>query len=250
MKLALSPSVIAMLVMIGGLFIIVRGEVRELIQVHSFSFDEALMQPGSSWRVWGTDSMTPRLFLTPLIDNSFILGWTSAADQGGRVTKITNTFEIEWTRKISQAPSGGPLVVRGLIGHDDGSFAALLHDPGFNGGDPHIFVRKVNSNGDQEWQVELMNRGGWIPNKPTDFHIGDSRLSYDSSNQLYTAYYHVHSDSGHEGDSLHQITDAGINSTRYDDVDNLSSLLFFFISLISISFTVGFGDVHIQCQSC
>ena len=37
-------------------------------------------------------------------------------------------------------------------------------------------------------------------NHPTDFGIGESRLEFGGGK--YGAYYHVHSDSGHEGDTL------------------------------------------------
>ena len=50
--------------------------------------------------------------------------------------------------------------------------------------------------GATSWNTELTNSD----NHPTDFGIGESRLEFGGDR--YGAYYHVHSDSGHEGDTL------------------------------------------------
>ena len=59
-----------------------------------------------------------------------------------------------------------------------------------------IYVRRFDLAGTQSWSTELTNSD----NHPTDFGIGESRLEFGGDR--YGAYYHVHSDSGHEGDTL------------------------------------------------
>jgi hypothetical protein len=61
----------------------------------------------------------------------------------------------------------------------------------------------------QTWSTELTN----VDNTPTDFGIGDSRL--DFGGDTYGAYYHVHSDSGHEGDTLKWVDASGTESTQW-----------------------------------
>ena len=64
-----------------------------------------------------------------------------------------------------------------------------------------IWVRRFDAAGVMGWSTELTNSD----NHPTDFGIGESRLEFGGGK--YGAYYHVHSDSGHEGDTL-KFTDA------------------------------------------
>lgn len=87
----------------------------------------------------------------------------------------------------------------------------LLHDKT----NVKMYVRKVSSVGAQVWQVEIQNRvvNYSLVNLPTDFHIGDSRMEYGGGK--YEVYYHVHSDTGHEGDTAHTVTDAGVNATLW-----------------------------------
>ena len=87
---------------------------------------------------------------------------------------------------------GAGLECRGIAAEPDGHFAALLWD---NATD-RIYVRRFDLAGTQSWSTELTNSD----NHPTDFGIGESRLEFGGDR--YGAYYHVHSDSGHEGDTL------------------------------------------------
>jgi hypothetical protein len=101
---------------------------------------------------------------------------------------------------------GAGLECRGVAAEPDGHFAALVWD----GAADRIWVRRFDVAGVMGWSTELTN----ADNHPTDFGIGESRLEFGGGK--YGAYYHVHSDSGHEGDTL-KFTDAasGTASTTW-----------------------------------
>jgi len=108
-----------------------------------------------------------------------------------------------------------------LAAEPDGHFAALLWAPGtatdcndytVNG---RIYVSRYDIAGTAGWTTELTNTSasGQGPNCPTDFTLGDSRM--DFGNGKYGAYYHVHSQSGHEGDTLKYVDTAGTATTTW-----------------------------------
>jgi hypothetical protein len=74
----------------------------------------------------------------------------------------------------------------------DGHFGALLWDDAAD----KIYVKRFDAAGTAGFNEELTN----TDNKPDGFGIGEGRLEF--GNGRYGAYYHVHSDSGHEGDTL------------------------------------------------
>jgi hypothetical protein len=101
---------------------------------------------------------------------------------------------------------GAGLECRGIAAEPDGHFAALLWD---NAGDK-IFVKRYDNAGMQGFSTELTNSD----NHPTDFGIGESRLEFGAGK--YGAYYHVHSDSGHEGDTLKYVAaETGAETTTW-----------------------------------
>jgi hypothetical protein len=108
---------------------------------------------------------------------------------------------------------------RGLAAEPDGHFAALVWvasktvdcaDPAANA---HIFVKRFDAAGTLGWSTELTNTSGTDINCPTDFGLGESRLEFGGGS--YGAYYHVHSQSGHEGDTLKYVDLTGKQSTTW-----------------------------------
>jgi hypothetical protein len=96
---------------------------------------------------------------------------------------------------------------RGLAAEPTGHFAVLLWDK-----TDRIYVQRFDAAGTPTWggMTELTNGD----NKPDDFKIGESRMEYGDGK--YGAYYHVHSDSGHEGDTLKYVDAAsGAESTDW-----------------------------------
>lgn len=113
----------------------------------------------------------------------------------------------------------GAYECRGLAAEADGHFAALLWaasitkdcaDPTVNG---HISVSRFDAAGTPGWSTELTNTTGSDINCPTDFDLGESRMEFGGSS--YGAYYHVHSQSGHEGDTLKYVDLTGKQTTTW-----------------------------------
>jgi hypothetical protein len=157
----------------------------------------------SSWRIWGTGSLSVApVFTVPLANCQTLVGFTTSAGSSltPRVARLDANDQLLETYALA---SGFEL--RGLAAEPDGHFGALLWD---NAADS-IFVVRYDLSGAEIWTTELSNSD----NNPTDFGIGDSRLEFGDGK--YGAYYHVHSDSGHEGDTLKWVTTAGVESTGW-----------------------------------
>jgi hypothetical protein len=102
---------------------------------------------------------------------------------------------------------------RGLAAGDGGAFGVLLWNDEANADPPldTIAIRRYDAAGMALGTTELVNDD----NHPTDFGIGESRLEF--GNGRYGAYYHVHSLSGHEGDTLKWVDAAsGAETTGWD----------------------------------
>jgi hypothetical protein len=101
---------------------------------------------------------------------------------------------------------GAGLECRGIAAEPDGHFAALL----WSAADKKIYVKRFELGGAPGFSTELMN----ADNHPTDFGLGEARFEFGDGK--YGAYYHVHSDSGHEGDTLKFVAAAtGAETTQW-----------------------------------
>jgi hypothetical protein len=158
----------------------------------------------SNWRIWGTSSLgVAPVFTVPLANCETLVGYTTGS--GGSLTARAVHLDMA-DQVVGTVTLGTGFELRGLAAEPDGHFAALLWD---NGAD-QIFVQRFDLSGTAGWNTELTN----ATNVPDDFTIGDSRLEYGDSK--YGAYYHVHSDSGHEGDTLKWVSaSAGVESTAW-----------------------------------
>jgi hypothetical protein len=146
---------------------------------------------GSVWRIWGTDNLLVKpVYTVPYADCGTLVGYTTG---GG--TPTARVARLDAHDALVTTYDLGAFELRGLAAEPDGHFAALL------------------------WDVTRFDATGGAPRisalpdalaAPTDFGIGESRLSYGGGK--YGAYFHVHGISGfamgHEGDQLQWI-DAG-----------------------------------------
>jgi hypothetical protein len=175
----------------------------ERLHTADVTIPEGVKAGVSNWRIWGMGSLyIAPVFSVPLANCQTLVGYTTRA--GGNLTaratrldkndQLVNTFDL-----------GSGFELRGLATEPDGHFAALL----WNDGDNKIYVKRFDLSGAENWTTELTNSD----NAPDDFGIGDSRMEY--GNGKYGAYYHVHSNSGHEGDTLKWVTSAGVESTAW-----------------------------------
>lgn len=158
----------------------------------------------SSWRIWGVGALNVApVFTVPLAGCETMVGYTSSGAAGitARAVKIDGGGAV-----LEAFDLGAGRELRGLAAEGDGSFGALVWDPTGQ----RIWVERHAVDGTLAWSTELTN----ADNHPTDFGIGDSRLDVGGGN--YRAYYHVHSDSGHEGDTLKTVSATdGVESTNW-----------------------------------
>jgi hypothetical protein len=157
----------------------------------------------SNWCTWGSCSLSPRLYHAPLADGRTLVGWTDASLTGHvsvvSGASITTTFNF----------AGKP--VRGLVGHDDGSFAVLLWDRGGSAPEDDVmWLSRRSATGVEQWAVRVTSTSN-IPSQAGATPVGDSRLAHGGG--VYGAYVSVHgvsgSAAGHEGEEYTRVSDAG-----------------------------------------
>ena len=164
--------------------------LEERLVVVDVTIGQGVKQGVQNWRVWGRgDLEVAPVFTVPRTDCSTLVCYTT--DAGGALTARVAHLGLggelieEWTLATARE-------CRGLAAAPDGSFAALLWD---DAGDD-IYLHRYDAAGTELGSTQLVN----ADNNPDAFGLGDSRLEYGDGR--YGAYYHVHSDSGHEGDTL------------------------------------------------
>ncbi len=181
------------------------------------------VKPGvSNWRVWGRGSLNVApVFTVPLANCGTLVCYTTGTGSGSAGTRTARIAYLDASDKLVTTYNLGAYECRGLAAEPDGHFAALLWAPGtatdcndytVNG---RIYVKRFDIAGNAGWTTELTNTStsGTGPNCPTDFTLGESRM--DFGNGKYGVYYHVHSQSGHEGDTLKTVDTAGTAATTW-----------------------------------
>ncbi len=157
-----------------------------------------------NWRIWDSVMLkVAPVFTVPLANCGTLVCYTSGSNgsPNARAVRLDASDALVETIDL-----GAGLECRGLAAEPDGHFAALL----WNGETDQIWVKRYDLAGAEQFSTELTN----AENHPTDFGIGESRLEFGDGK--YGAYYHVHSDSGHEGDTLKYVTAAtGAEDTEW-----------------------------------
>jgi len=168
-----------------------------------------------SWRYKGYAALTPRLFNAPLPNGNLLVGWTDSSKVGhvSYLKKEGNSYTLVKTHNIADRQ------VRGIAALSDSSFGVLAWKEDSTAENCQMFVQKwtaISASGTptKVYEVELKNLdGSTLDNRPTDFDIGDSRMEVDADGNFYV-YYHVHSLSGHEGDTYFRVDPKG-NLKKY-----------------------------------
>ena len=169
------------------------GPIESRINTTTLTLPQSLEANASSWCTWGMCSIGPRLYLAPRADGSFLIGWTDNFGNGHvsfvSGSSITTTHDFSGNR------------VRGLVAHDDGSYAVLLKDGAT------LYLSKRAANGSATWTTNLNTTIA-----EDSSNLGDHRLAYGGG--YYCAYWAVHGISGgfdgHEGDQLTCTNDTGV----------------------------------------
>ncbi len=163
------------------------------------------VKPGdTAWRIWGLGSLNVApVYTVPYADCGTLVGYTtgSSSPYAAHVARLDATDHLKTTYDL------GAYVVRGVAAEPDGHWTALLWDPSASP-NPMLYVQRYDATGAKVGA--LISLADALA-APTDFTIGESRLSFDTG--MYAAYYHVHGISGfangHEGDQLKFVDTAG-----------------------------------------
>jgi hypothetical protein len=159
----------------------------------------------SNWRIWdrGDLGVAP-VFTVPLPNCQTLVCYSS----GTEMAPVAHVVALDAEDKlIKELVAETGVECRGLAAGSGGQFAALL----WKGADDTIGVSRYDATGILLGSTPLSN----ADNNPTDFGIGEARLEFGGGK--YGAYYHVHSDSGHEGDTLKWVDAAsGAEDTEWD----------------------------------
>jgi hypothetical protein len=163
------------------------------------------VKPGvRNFRIWASTMLrVSPVFTAPLANCGTLVCFTTgaAASPNARAVQLDPSDHL-----VNTLDLGAGLECRGLAAEPDGHFAALL----WSAANKQIFVKRFDLMGTQGFSTELTNSD----NHPTDFGLGEARLEFGAGK--YGAYYHVHSDSGHEGDTLKFVAAAtGAETTQW-----------------------------------
>lgn len=169
------------------------GPIESRITTANLTLPQSLEANSSSWCTWTSCTIGPRLYLAPRADGSFLVGWTDNFGNGHVSTvsgsSISSTHNFTGSR------------VRGLVAHNDGSYAVLLK----NG--TTLNLSKRAANGSNTWTTNLNST---IAEDSST--LGGHRLAYGGG--YYAAYWAVHGIAGiyngHEGDQLTFVNDSGV----------------------------------------
>ena len=178
----------------------------ERIRVTDVTVPEGVKEGVDNWRIWGTESLhVAPVFVSPLSSCETLVCFTT--DSGGTLTARAARLDANDALIGAVLDLGTGLECRGIAGGPAGEFAALLWDDATD----RIFVRSFDLAGAPAGvDTELVNDD----NVPDDFGIGESRFEFGAG--MYGAYYHVHSDSGHEGDTLKYVdAESGAEETEW-----------------------------------
>jgi hypothetical protein len=198
------------------------GPLADRIVTSNTTTPEGARAGVSNWRIWSQSSLgIAPVFTVPLANCGTLVCYTSGTGTGTSATRRARVARLDANDQLVTTHDLGAYECRGLAAEPDGHFAALLWAPGTatdcndytqNG---RIYVTRYDSAGTAGWTTELTNTStsGLGPNCPTAWGIGESRMDFGGGR--YGAYYHVHSQSGHEGDTLKYLDLTGVENTTW-----------------------------------
>jgi len=178
------------------------------LKVYDIKLGKNISAGVANWRVKGFKPLGIRLYNSPLPGGDLLIGW-SDSDLVGHVTYLKKDAQKGYVLSRDVSISGRE--VRGIAAMKDGSFGVLAWD---RTNETKMFVQKWtkitgSSAPTMTFEAALVNSD----NHPTGFGIGDSRMELDDNGE-FSVYYHVHSLSGHEGDTYFRVNSATGAVTR------------------------------------
>lgn len=164
--------------------------LRERIKKTTVTVSAGVKAGVQNWRIWGRGNLrVAPVFTVPLPSCETLVCYTSGNASSPTAHVVRLNADDTLAAELVSEPG---VECRGLAAGEGGQFAALLWDDDQD----DIAVHRYDASGTALGATPLVNND----NDPTDFGIGESRLEYGDGR--YGAYYHVHSNSGHEGDTL------------------------------------------------
>jgi hypothetical protein len=164
-----------------------------------------------TWSIWGRrDLVISPVFTAPLASCKTLVCYTSGDDDAPTAHVVRLNADDTLDLALVSEPG---FECRGLAATPTGEFGALLWNDEDDEDPPvdAIELHRYTADGTPVGSTPLVNED----NHPTDFGIGESRVDYGDGR--YGAYYHVHSLSGHEGDTLKWVDAAsGEEDTGWD----------------------------------
>ena len=200
------------------------GSLLDRIVVSSVTAPAAVKPGRSNYRIWGSSSLNISPVFTAPLANCETLVCITTGTGDTRTTAGTShayVLRLDANDTLKATHDLGAYECRGLAAEPDGHFGALLWSVGSSAtcadisNSGHIYVQRFDATGAPAGSAtELTNATGSNPNCPTDWGLGESRLEFGATS--YGAYYHVHSQSGHEGDTLKFVDLTGKETTQWD----------------------------------
>lgn len=164
-----------------------------------------------NWSIWRRrDLQISPVFTAPLADCKTLVCYSSGT-ASAPTTHVVRLNADDTLDAVIVSEAG--FECRGLAAGDGGTFGVLLWNDEGNADPPldTISIRRYGADGMALGTTELVNDD----NHPTAFDIGEARLEFGEGR--YGAYYHVHSLSGHEGDTLKWVdATSGAETTGWD----------------------------------
>jgi hypothetical protein len=197
------------------------GSLLDRISVSDVTVPAGVKPGRNNYRIWGSTSLNiAPVYTAPLANCGTLVCITTGTADSRTALGTSHAYAIKLDANDHLVTSFdlGNYECRGIATEPDGHFAALLWaasktvdcaDPAVNG---HIYVSRFDATGAASWSTELTNTTSDI-NCPTDFGLGESRMEFGGT--TYGAYYHVHSQSGHEGDTLKYVDLTGKQTTTW-----------------------------------
>jgi len=169
------------------------GPIESRIMTSTLTLPQSLEANSSSWCTWTYCTIGPRLYLATRLDGNHLVGWTDNFGNGH--VSVVSGSSISSTHNFTGSR------VRGLVAHDDGSYAVLLKSG------TTLYLSRRAANGSATWTTNLNST---IAEDSST--LGGHRLAFGGG--IYAAYWAVHgisgNFSGHEGDQLTFVNDSGV----------------------------------------
>jgi hypothetical protein len=169
------------------------GPLETRVTTVTLQLPHALEHGATSRCTWNPCTLGPRLYLAPRSNGTFLVGWTDSSGNGH--VSVVSGGTITATHNFPNR------LVRGLVAHDDGTYAVLLKEGVV------LHLSKRAATGSQLWITNINSALSEDSSR-----LGDHRLAYGGG--TYAAYWAVHGFdgwvAGHEGDELRYVSDTGV----------------------------------------